>query len=165
MPTSLLPMASFAAQLLLQPRNIDNVPVLGKLGACDTPDVDRVDRDLLSRWLDTEERAAMSASPGVARDDLVTSEDAVFDRQMEVRKYGTKTLYATVLNVRLGKDLTQRGGIVAIHCCDVAFKHGGVCRRLIGRASASVCKSRAQQSEGGRRAALRGGQSGSTTAP
>src|SRR5580704_341079 len=156
-------MASSAAQLLLQPRNIDNVPMLGKLAACDTPDVDGVERDLLSRWLDTEERAAMSTSPGVARDDLVTSEDAVFDRQMEVRKYVAETLYATVLNVRLGKELTQRAGIVAIHCCDIAFKQGGVCRRLIGCAGASVCKSGAQESACGRRAERRGGKCGSTT--
>ena len=137
-------MLSPAAQLFLQSSNIDNVPVLGKFATFDTPDVDGVDRDLLSRWLDAEERAAMSTSPGVACDDLVTSEDAVFDRQMDVLKYIAQTLYATVLNVRLGKDLAERGGIVAIHCRDIAFKQGGVCRRLIGCASARVCKSGAQ---------------------
>lgn len=137
-------MPSPSAQLFLQSRYIDNVPVLGKLVTFDAPDVDGVDGDSPSCWLDIEERAAMGASPSVARDYFIASEDAVFDSQMEVRKYITQALDATVLNVRLGKDLAAQGGIVIIHSRDIAFKQGGVCRRLISCASASIGKSGAQ---------------------
>ena len=66
---------------------------------------------------------------------------------MDVRKYVAQALDATVLNVRLGKDLAAQGGIITIHSRDIMFKQGGVCRRLIGCASASIGKSGAQLCE------------------
>jgi hypothetical protein len=138
-----------SAQLFLQSRYIDNVPVLGKLVTFDAPDVDGVDGDLLPRRLDAEECAAMSTCPCVARDYFVASEDAVFDSQIDVRKYVAQGLDATVLDVRLGKNLAAQGGIVTVHSRHIAFKQGGVCRRFIGCASASIGKSGAQKCECG----------------
>lgn len=104
-----------AAQLRLQARNIDNVPVLSKPAACDTPDVDRVETDPLARWFKTEECAAMSASPDVARDDLVTSEDAIFNRQMDIGKYAAQILYTAMLDIRIGKNLAPRADAILAH--------------------------------------------------
>src|ERR1700754_2197135 len=73
------------AELLLQPRNIHHVPVLGKLAVLDAPDIDRAPAHALAGWRKAQHGLRVRSGERRAHDDLVGTEDAVLEARLEIR--------------------------------------------------------------------------------
>src|SRR5262245_25084066 len=76
---------SLAAQLLLQSRSVDNVPVFGKLAVLDPPDVDGAQAEAPPGRGDPLQWLRVRCREGHARDDLVPLNDPVIDLRLHVR--------------------------------------------------------------------------------
>ena len=116
--------------------------MFSQLAALDTPDIDRTELDLLAGRLNAEKFAALGSAVGASRDDPVPTEDTVLDDQVQVGQRREKALRifnlrgeagrtATgALQIRIGENARERTGVMCIRSRDIAFKQGGVCRRL-----------------------------------
>src|ERR1700754_3025269 len=84
-PSIVARLSSFAAKLPQQARNIDDVPVLGKLAVFDAPDVDGGPGDPLAGGRNALDGPGMGCAQGCPRDDAIAAEDAVLDPGLEIR--------------------------------------------------------------------------------
>jgi hypothetical protein len=60
------PQALFAAKLLLQPRRVDEVPVLGELAVFDAPDIDGSEREAPPGRGDSLQRLGVRRGEGIS---------------------------------------------------------------------------------------------------
>src|SRR6266566_1014543 len=119
--------ALVAAELLLQPRIVDDVPMLGKLPAFDAPDIDGPQCEAPPGRGDALQRLGVRCGEGHPCDDLVAGDDPVLDLRADVRHAGedpAKILDlsgkavrapARVLDIGFGVDLREGAGIVRVH--------------------------------------------------
>src|SRR5262249_7227979 len=106
-----------AAELLLQPLVIDDVPMLGELPVLNAPDIDGPQREAPPSRGDPQQGLRVRCGEGHACDDLVAGDDPVLDPCLDVRhtaKDRAKILDLSgeaagaptgVLDVGLGVDL------------------------------------------------------------
>src|SRR3954468_22815632 len=76
---------SLAAKLLLQPRIVDNIPMLGKLSVFDAPDIDRPQFEAPAGRRDALHGLGMRRRERHARDDLVAGENPILDPRLHIR--------------------------------------------------------------------------------
>src|SRR5262244_870377 len=74
-----------AAELLLQPLVVDDVPMLGELSVLNAPDIDGPQREAPPSRGDPQQGVGVRCGEGHARDDLVTGDDPVLDPRLHVR--------------------------------------------------------------------------------
>src|SRR5262245_13250826 len=127
----------FAAELLLQPRNIDDVPMFGELAVLDAPNIDGPERKTSSGRGDALQRLCVRRGESSACDDLVAGDDPVLDPHLEVRHAGKNPAKildlsgeaaraaARVLDIGLGMDLREGAGIVGVHRRHIFIENRG----------------------------------------
>src|SRR2546427_242058 len=115
-----------AAELLLQPLVVDDVPMLGELPVFDTPDIDGPQCEAPPGRRDAEQGLGVRCGEGHARDHLVPGDDPVLDPRLDVRHAAedpakildlsgkTVRAAARVLDIRFGVDLREGAGIVGV---------------------------------------------------
>src|SRR5262245_25278480 len=74
-----------AAELLLQPLVVDDVPMLGELAVFHAPDIDGPQRETPAGRGNAQQGLRVRGREGHARDDLVTSDDPVLHPRLDVR--------------------------------------------------------------------------------
>src|ERR1041384_1279076 len=74
---SMEPPMLLAAELLLQPRKVDDIPMLGEFAVLDAPDVDRAEREAPAGRGNPLQRLGVRGDEAHSRDHLVAGDDAV----------------------------------------------------------------------------------------
>src|SRR5262245_5527742 len=116
-----------ASELLLQPRIVNDVPMLGEFPVLDAPDIDGPQCEAPPGRGDALQRLGVRCGEGHPRDDLVAGDDPVLDPRVDVRHAGEDAAKildlsgkavgaaARVLDIGFGVDLREGAGIVSVH--------------------------------------------------
>src|SRR5262245_29984875 len=115
-----------APQFVEHFREIGKVPVLSELAGLDAPNVYGLEGESSTGWRYIANGSAVRRRVGIARHDFVAGNDASVDAQLEIGHQADNSLKilnlgckprgtpSGVLDVALGKEFRERGGIMSI---------------------------------------------------